>query len=76
MVILREGILKIYDPFKDMTLCKSCQLMWPDISAIDMKLDEVIVVGHESGIIYTQSIKGDVKVTEMQLHNYNLSPIL
>ena len=50
--------------------------MWPDISAIDMKLDEVIVVGHESGIIYTQSIKGDVKVTEMQLHNYNLSPIL
>lgn len=50
--------------------------MWGDITAIDMKLDEILVAGHESGIIYTQSIKGEVKITEMQLHNYHLVPIV
>lgn len=49
--------------------------MWPDITAIDLRSDEIIVVGHESGIIYTQSIKGDFKFTEMQIHNYHLSPV-
>ena len=48
-----------------MTMSKNVQLMWPDITAIDIRLDEIIVVGHESGIIYTQSLKGDFKITEM-----------
>ena len=69
--------MKIFDVFKnDMPVIKNCQLMWGDITAIDMRSDEVLIAGHDSGIIYTQSIKGQVKITEMQIHNYHLVPIL
>ena len=53
MIIMREGVLKMFDVFKDMTQTKNAQLMWPDITAIDLRSDEVLICGHESGIIYT-----------------------
>lgn len=53
MIIFKEGIFRLYEPMKDMNLVKQFTLMWPDITAIDMKSDELIIVGHESGIIYT-----------------------
>jgi hypothetical protein len=51
-------------------------MLWPDVSALDMKSDELIIAGHESGMIYTQPIKGEIKISEMQIHNFHLSPIL
>ena len=75
LLIMKEGVLKVFEVFKEMLLVKNCSLMWPDITAIDLRLDEVLICGHESGIIYTQQIKGEIKITEMQLHNYHLSPI-
>ena len=39
--------------------------MWPDVSCIDMRGDELLVVGHESGIIYSHNIKGDIKIADM-----------
>eukprot|EP00347_Sterkiella_histriomuscorum_P008402 403345231 len=78
MIIMKEGILKMFETQGkgEFQMVRSCQLMWPDITAIDLRSDEVLICGHESGIIYTQQIKGEIKITEMQLHNYHLTPIL
>lgn len=45
--------MRIYEVFKDMLLIKNVQLMWPDITTIDLRSDEILIVGHESGIVYT-----------------------
>ena len=53
IVVAKEGVFRIYDVFKDMKVIKQFNMLWPDVTSLDMKSDEMIVVGHESGIIYT-----------------------
>ena len=54
LLIIREGMMKIFDlTHPELQIVKQSQLMWADITAIDLRLDETIVVGHESGVIYT-----------------------
>jgi hypothetical protein len=64
-VIVKEGILKIFDPWLDMLLIKVINLMQSDVSCIDMRHDELIVYGHESGMIYSQAIKGEIRSTDL-----------
>lgn len=64
-VIVKEGILKIFDPWLDMLLIKVINLMQSDVSCIDMRQDELIVYGHESGMIYSQAIKGEIRSTDL-----------
>ena len=53
VVIAKEGIFRVYDIFQDMKVIKYFSMMWTDVSALDLKSDELILVGHDSGMIYT-----------------------
>jgi hypothetical protein len=37
IVIVKDGLLKVFEPFKDMQMSKQALLMWPDICALEMK---------------------------------------
>lgn len=59
-----------------MKVLKLYSMLWADISAFNLRSDDLIIVGHESGVIYTQPIKGDIKVSKMNIYNFHRSPIL
>jgi hypothetical protein len=53
ILVIKDGLFRAFDVFNEMQVVKTFNMMWHDISALDMRSDELMVVGHESGMIYT-----------------------
>ena len=68
--------MRIIDTSREFEIVRNATLIWGDVTTLQIRFDDLMVVGHQSGIIYSQNIRSEIKVTDMQLHNYHMSPIL
>ena len=76
VVVLAGGLMKMFDTGRNFECVRTNTLIWGDVTSLQIRYDDLMIVGHTSGIIYSQNIRTEIKVTDMQLHNYHMTPIL